>query len=126
MIDLNALRTLSDEAEYEAALMMVRPYFENEPTEGTPEAAHFDALVLLIEDYERRRYPIPRAAPLDVVRFIMSSNHYTQSDLVEVLGSKARASELLNGRREINLDQIRKISRAWRIPAGALVGDLAA
>ena len=126
MIDLNALRTLSDEAEYEAALKLVRPYFENEPAEGTSEAAHFDALVLLIEDYEGRRYPIPRAAPLDVVKFIMSSNHYTQSDLVEVLGSKARASELLNGRREINLDQIRKISRAWRIPAGALVGDLAA
>ena len=38
----------------------------------------------------------------------------------------ARASELLNGRREINLDQIRKLSRAWRSPAGALVGDLAA
>jgi HTH-type transcriptional regulator/antitoxin HigA len=46
--------------------------------------------------------------------------------LVEILGSKPRASELLNGRREIGLEQIRKISRAWRIPAGALVGEIAA
>lgn len=123
-MNLETLRTLSNEGEYKAALETVRPYFENEPADGTPEAAHFDALVLLIEDYERRRYPIPRAAPVEVVKFVMTANSYTQSDLVGVLGSKARASELLNGRREINLDQIRKISRAWRIPVGSLVGDL--
>lgn len=65
MLDLTNLRTLSDEAEYEASLKAVRPYFESEPAENTPEAAHFDALVLLIEDYERRRYPIPRATPVE-------------------------------------------------------------
>ena len=126
MMNLDALRTLSDEAEYEAALKAVRPYFENEPEVNSAKAAHFDALVLLIDDYERRRYPIPRARPVEVLKSVMAANNYTRSDLVEILGSKARASELLNGRREINLDQIRKISRAWRIPAGALVGDLAA
>ncbi|MNE19838.1 hypothetical protein D3C80_1129350 [compost metagenome] len=126
MMDLNALRTLRDETEYEAALAAVRPYFDNEPQADTAEAAHFDALVLLIEDYEARRYPIPRAAPVDVLKFVMETNHYTRADLVDVLGSRSRASDLLNGRREINLDQIRKISRAWRIPAGSLVGDLAA
>ncbi|MNJ37679.1 hypothetical protein D3C77_325090 [compost metagenome] len=104
----------------------MRPYFDNEPQADTAEAAHFDALVLLIEDYEARRYPIPRAAPVDVLKFVMETNHYTRADLVDVLGSRSRASDLLNGRREINLDQIRKISRAWRIPAGSLVGDLAA
>jgi len=125
-MDLNSLRTLADEAEYEAALKAVRPHFENEPQEGTEAAAHYDALVLLIEDYERRHYPIPRADPIDVLKFVMEANNYTQSDLVGVLGSKARASELLNRKREIGLDQIRKISRAWGIPAGSLVGDLAA
>lgn len=126
MLDLTSLRTLLDEAEYEAALTAVRPYFDNEPAEGTSQAAHFDALVLLIEDYERRRYPIPRATPVEVLKSVMAANSYSQSDLVAVLGSKARASELLSGRREINLDQIRKISRAWRIPAGALIGEMVA
>lgn len=126
MLDLTSLRTLLDETEYEAALTAVRPYFDNEPAEGTSQAAHFDALVLLIEDYERRRYPIPRATPVEVLKSVMAANSYSQSDLVEVLGSKARASELLSGRREINLDQIRKISRAWRIPAGALIGEMVA
>jgi HTH-type transcriptional regulator/antitoxin HigA len=53
---LKSLRTLRDESEYGAA-------------------AHFDALALLIQDYETRHYAIPRAAPLDVVKFVMASNN---------------------------------------------------
>jgi HTH-type transcriptional regulator/antitoxin HigA len=126
MMDFSTLRTLQSEDEYEAVLKAVRPYFENEPEEGTPEAAHFDALVLLIEQYEARHYQIPRAAPVEVLKSVMAANNYSRADLIEVLGSKSRAADLLNGRREINLDQIRKISKAWSIPAGALVGEAAA
>ncbi|HEX8048949.1 type II toxin-antitoxin system HigA family antitoxin [Rhizobium sp.] len=124
MIDLGAVRTLQNEDEYEAALKAVRPYFDNEPEADTLDAAHFDALVLLIEEYEAKHYSIPRVSPVDVIKSVMTANHYTRADLIEIVGSKARAADLLNGRREINLDQIRKISRAWGIPAGALVGDL--
>ncbi|HEY0120689.1 MAG TPA: transcriptional regulator [Rhizobium sp.] len=124
MIDLGAVRTLQNENEYEAALKAVRPYFDNEPEADTLDAAHFDALVLLIEEYEAKHYSIPRVSPVDVIKSVMTANHYTRADLIEIVGSKARAADLLNGRREINLDQIRKISRAWGIPAGALVGDL--
>lgn len=125
-MDLKALRTLQNEAEYQAALQAVRPYFEVEPAENTPEAANFDALVLLIEQYESKHYAIPRATPVEVIKSIMESNNYSRADLIAVLGSKARAADLLNGRREINLDQIRKISHAWNIPAGSLIGEAAA
>ncbi len=125
-MDFSTVRTLRDEAEYEAALKAVRPYFDDEPDPGTPAAANFDALILLIEDYERRHYPIPRATPVEVLKFVMETNHYSRADLIEVIGSRARVSDLLNGRRDINLDQIRRISRAWHIPPAALIGDLAA
>ncbi|UVC10117.1 helix-turn-helix domain-containing protein [Rhizobium sp. TH2] len=126
MLDFSMLRTLQSEAEYQAALKAVRPYFDTEPAENTPEAAHFDALVLLIEQYESKHYEIPRAAPVDVLKSIMAANNYSRADLIEIVGSKSRVADLLNGRREINLDQIRKISKAWGIPAGALVGEIAA
>lgn len=126
MLDLSTLRTLQTDQEYQAALKAVRPYFEDEPAADTPEAAHFDALVLLIEQYEGRHYDIPRATPVDVLKFVMAANNYTRADLIAVIGSKSRAADLLNGRREINLDQIRKLSRAWDIPAAALVGEIAA
>ena len=67
MLDLKGFRTLQSEAEYNAALKEVRPYFEDEPEEGSEEAAHFDALVLLIEQYEARHYPIPTASPVEVI-----------------------------------------------------------
>lgn len=126
MMDFTTIRTLRDESEYEAALSAVRPYFNDEPSSGTPESENFDALMLLIEDYERRHYPIPRAEPVAVLKFVMEANNYSRADLIEVIGSKSRAADLLNGRREINLDQIRRLTRAWRIPPGALIGDLAA
>ena len=122
-MDVHSVRTLLNEDEYEEALKAVRPYFENEPAEGTAEAAHFDALTLLIEDYEAKHYAVPQASPVEVLKSVMAANHYTRADLIEVIGSKSRAADLLNGRREINLDQIRKISRAWKIPPGALIGE---
>ncbi|KQW31358.1 transcriptional regulator [Rhizobium sp. Root274] len=125
-MNISTIRTLANEAEYREALIAIRPYFDNEPAEGTPQAAHFDALALLIEEYEDRQYPMPKAAPVEVIKAVMAANNYTRADLVGVLGSKSRAADLLNGRREINLDQIRKISRAWGIPAGALIGEIAA
>lgn len=125
MLNLAAFRTLQNEEEYQAALTAIRPHFENEPDEGTDAAAHFDALALLIEEYEARHYPIPAASPVEVVKSVMEANNYSRADLVAVIGSKARAADLLNGKREINLDQIRKLSKAWNIPAGSLIADVA-
>ncbi len=124
MLNLKTFRTLQNEEEYNAALKEVRPYFENEPEEGSNEAAHFDALVLLIEAYEAKHYPIPAASPVDVIKSVMVANNYSRADLVAVIGSKARASDLLNGKREINLDQIRKLNREWNIPASSLIGEV--
>lgn len=123
MLDFKMIRTLRDEDEYQAALKEVRPYFDSEPAAGGAEAENFDALFLLIEDYEEKNCPFPALAePAAVIKHVMAANSYSQADLVEVIGSKARASELLNGKREINLDQIRKLSQAWAIPVADLVG----
>jgi HTH-type transcriptional regulator/antitoxin HigA len=126
MLNLKDFRTLRSEEEYKAALAEVRPYFENEPDEGSDAAAHFDALVLLIEQYEAKHYPIAAATPIEVIKSVMAANNYTRADLIAVIGSKARAADLLNGKREINLDQIRKLSREWNIPAGSLIGEISA
>ena len=54
----------------------------------------------------------------------MEQNGYSQSDLAAVLGSRSRASEFLGAKRNLMLDQIRRLSRGWHIPADALIGDL--
>ncbi|MGV3548344.1 hypothetical protein [Rhizobium sp.] len=62
MPDISGFRALQDEAEYQTALETVRAYFDNEPDTDTPEADEFDALVLMIEQYESRHYPMQRIA----------------------------------------------------------------
>jgi HTH-type transcriptional regulator/antitoxin HigA len=58
------------------------------------------------------------------IRFVMESRGLTQRDLAEVLGSASRASEILKGRRELSIDQIRRLHSRWKIPAEALIGSL--
>ncbi|WP_246697248.1 type II toxin-antitoxin system HigA family antitoxin [Rhizobium sp. G21] len=87
-MDFSSLRTLQSEGEYQAALLAVRPFFEKEPLEGSLDAARFDALVLLIEEYEKRVYPVPRAEPVEVIKAVMETNNYSRADLVAILGSR--------------------------------------
>ena len=121
MKDINILHT---EEEYEAALSEFEGYFDNEPVPGTPDADRFELLGILIAKYEDEHHPIPEGTPVEVLRAFMEANGKSQSDLAELLGSRPRASELLSGRREINLSQIRLLAREWRIPAAALIGQL--
>jgi HTH-type transcriptional regulator/antitoxin HigA len=115
------VRPIRNEADYEWALAEIEKYFDNEPALGTPEADRFDVLATLIEAYENEVWPIEPATPLMVLEEFMASNGKTQSDLAHLLGSRARASEILNGKRRLSLDMIGKLSREWRIPADLLI-----
>lgn len=118
MIDIRPLR---NEADYDAALEAISAYFEDEPAPCTPEADRFDLLAMVIADYEGRHWAIePPDAP-DILRDRMQRHGLKQSDLAAVIGSKARASEVLNRRRYLTLNQAWKIHVAWRIPTDALV-----
>jgi HTH-type transcriptional regulator / antitoxin HigA len=91
---------------------------------GSPEGDRLDVLATLVERYEDTRWPIPAASPVEVLKFVMEQNGRSQTDLANLLGSRPRASEILNGRRDLTLDNIRLLAREWHIPAGALVGEL--
>ena len=92
--------------------------------DGSPEGDYMDALATLVDAYERLHWPAKRATPLEMLQFWMDQNDYTQADFAKLLGSRSRASEILNGKREMTLDQIRLVSKRWRIPVALLVGEL--
>jgi HTH-type transcriptional regulator/antitoxin HigA len=126
MTTLTDVRPLRTEADYNAALAAIRPYFDNEPAADTAEADHFDLLAMVIEKYEDERFPMPAADPVAAVQLIMEANAYTRADLVEILGAPSRASEFLNRRRDLSLPQIRRLNAEWGIPAEALIAPIAA
>ena len=114
------IRAIHDDADYAWAIGQITPYFETEPEPGTPDADRFDVLATLIEAYEARQYLIPAADPVDVIRFAIENLGRSQSELAQVLGSRARASEVLNRKRFLTLDMIRAVSCAWNLPLGSL------
>jgi HTH-type transcriptional regulator / antitoxin HigA len=61
-----------------------------------------ELLTLLIEDFEEKRYQLPRAKPVEVVRFLMEQHGLLQKDLVDVFGARSIVSEVLSGKRELN------------------------
>ena len=118
MMDVRPIRT---DGDYEWALKEIEPYFDVEPELNTPAADRFDVLATLIEAYEARHHPIPPAAPVDVIRFVMEQRRLGQSDLAKLLGSRSRASEILSGSRPLTLDMIDRLNQSWGIPADLLI-----
>jgi len=118
---MNDVRPIRSEADYDAALTEVDQYFRTEPKRGTPEGDRFEVLLTLIGAYEREHWPIEAPDAVSMIREVMALRHYTQSDLAAVLGSRSRASEILNRRRPLTLEQARKLHREWNIPAESLL-----
>jgi HTH-type transcriptional regulator/antitoxin HigA len=76
-----------------------------------------DLLTLLIEDFESKHYDLPKASPLEVLRFVMDQHSLKQKDLLDVFGSPSVTSEVLSGKRELSKDHIRKLIVRFSIPA---------
>lgn len=117
MMDVRALHT---DADYEWALKEVERYFDRPPEPGTDDADRFDVLSTLIEKYEDAEYDIPAADPIEVLHFAIDSMGRTQADLARIVGSRARASEILNRKRRLTLEMIRAISAEWKLPVETL------
>ncbi|ACL62065.1 helix-turn-helix domain-containing protein [Methylobacterium nodulans] len=87
---------------------------------GTPEGDKLDVLATLVEAYENEHHPVEAADPVEILRFAIEDMGRSQAELAELLGSRSRASEILNRKRHLTLDQIRAISEAWKLPIAAL------
>jgi HTH-type transcriptional regulator / antitoxin HigA len=115
------IRPLRSEADYDAALDEIERYSENEPKLGTLDADRFDLLALIIEDYERKRWPIDPPEPIDAIRYRMDMGSFTQADLGRLLGSRQRASDILTRKRPLTMRMAWKLHREWGIPAESLI-----
>jgi antitoxin component HigA of HigAB toxin-antitoxin module len=118
-MDIRPIRTDED---HRAALVEIEKLWD--APVGTPEGDKLDVLVTLVETYEERRWPLSnrrRFDPVDVLRYAIEELGHTQAELAQIIGSRARASEILARRRPLTLPMIQKITASWKIPADLLV-----
>lgn len=96
------------------------PYFEAPPEAGSPEGDRFDVLATLIQAYEDAEHAIDSVDPVDCLTYAIQNLGRSQTELAELLGSRSRASEILNRRRALTLEQIRLLHAAWHLPLSVL------
>ena len=72
-------------------------------------------LTVLVEEYEDKAYPVPQAGPVDVIRHLMQEHSLRQKDLVDVFGTESIVSDVLNGKRELAKEHIRRLSARFHV-----------
>jgi HTH-type transcriptional regulator/antitoxin HigA len=120
-MDIRPIRTDDD---HRAAAMEAERLFDAAQKRrlGRDEEDRLEILTVLIQDYEATHFALPAGDPADVLADFMDEHGYSRADLGRLIGSRSRATEVLNRQRALTVDMIRTISRAWRIPADLLIG----
>jgi HTH-type transcriptional regulator/antitoxin HigA len=106
------IRTEKANEEYTAALYELDQR-DARLTRAEKELA--ELLTLLIEDFESKRYALPRAKPVEVLRFLMEQHGLKQKDLADVFGTRSIVSEVLGGKRKLNREHMRRLSERFHI-----------
>jgi HTH-type transcriptional regulator/antitoxin HigA len=115
------LLTIRNEREYNRAIKRLNELLDEIGTnEEHPLYSFLDTLATLIHAYEEEHYPIPESPGADVLRFLMEEHGLTQSDLPEI-GSQGVVSEILNGKRELNVRQIRGLAEKFGVSTAVFI-----
>jgi HTH-type transcriptional regulator/antitoxin HigA len=113
------LRPIRNKRDYIAALKEVESLWD--AVTGSKQANRLDVLVMLIQAYEAKRFPIADPDPIDFIHHLMDARGLNRKDLETYIGSRARVSEILNRTRPLTLEMIRRLSDGLNVPADILV-----
>jgi HTH-type transcriptional regulator/antitoxin HigA len=117
------IRPIKTKRDYERALRRIEALMSADP--GTDEGDELDALATLVEVYEQKHFPVDAADPVDAILFRMEQQGLERKDLEPFIGSRHRVSEILNRKRGLSLDMIRRLHTGLGIPLEVLVGEAA-
>lgn len=115
-MDIKPIRT---EADYKNALTEIDRLWLAEA--GSPDGDKLEIMITLVEAYEEKHHPIPPPDPVEAIIHLMESQSLSRSDLEAYIGSRARVSEVLNRKRPLSLNMIRKLQSGLGIPAEVLI-----
>ena len=115
------IKPLKSESDYRKALQRLDEIFDA-PHE-TPESDEADILALLVDDFEKKHYPIEAPDPIEAIKIRMQELHLKQIDLVNEIGGKSRVSEILNRKRKLTVEMIRKLTNKLNLSAELLIID---
>jgi HTH-type transcriptional regulator/antitoxin HigA len=114
-------KLIKSEEQYNSALNRADQIFDSKP--GDANFEELELLMVLIEHYEKEKFPIEDPDPIEAIKFRMEQLGMKRVDLGRILGSKSRASEILNRQRKLTVSMIRKLNKELGIPAEVLIAE---
>lgn len=115
----NTIRPIRSEQDYDAALERIDALMDAQA--GTPELDELEVLATLVELYEEKHYPIDLPDPIEAIKFRMDQSGFSMRDIVPLIGSRGKVSEVLSGKRPLTLKMIRALHEHLGIPAEILL-----
>ena len=115
------IRPIKTENDYNKALERLEQIFD--APINSEEGDEAEILSLLIDNYENKFYPIEAPDPIEAIKIRMEEMNMKQKDLVGVIGGKSRVSEILNKKKKLTVEMIRKLEELLHLSASILVNN---
>ena len=115
----NDVRPIHTKKDYEAALATVERLWGAKS--GTSDGDRLDVLATLIDAYETEHFPMDLPDPIEAIKFRMEQQKLTRKDLEPFIGTRTRVAEVLNRKRNLSIEMIRRLHLGLGIPAEVLI-----
>ena len=115
------IKPIKNDKDYTHALRYIENLMDAKP--NTPQMDELEVLTTLVESYEEQHYKIETPDPIEAIKFRMEQEGLKQKDLISIVGSKSRVSEILNKKRKLTIKMIRNLHNQLHIPIESLFLD---
>ncbi|WP_342086679.1 helix-turn-helix domain-containing protein [Dyadobacter sp. OTU695] len=112
---------IKNKEQYENYLARIYELMQTDIMPDSSESDELEVLSILVKEYETVHFPIPKPSPLEAIRFRLEQMGVSENELSDILGYRSRKSEILSGKRKLNLNMIRRLSERLHIPAEILI-----
>lgn len=109
---------IDSEAELKRARVLVERLWESR---DPADIARLEAQAQLIAAYEERKWPRHAVRVADLLRYLMDEHGLTRADMVPILGTPSRVSEVLRGRKGLSMSMVQRLRARFRVPADLLL-----
>lgn len=117
------LKPIRTKKDYRAALERIYELMQKDLKKDSDDYNELDLLSILVEKYEEENYSINSPDPVEAIKFRLEQLNLDTGELAKILGSKSRASEILNRKRKLSISMIRALHDKLNIPASSLIAD---
>ena len=116
------IKAIETEEEYDHMVIAVERLIDKGEDRLSPEeSALLETMAILIQAYDDSHHPVPSVAPNEMLAYLMETSGRTAKDLLPVLGTRGRVSEILSGKRSISKEQAKKLASVFRVTADLFI-----